>query len=96
MDKRFPERQEKGPTTNSRSQVRDGNFGRLSTDSDVDPKFHVLLADRSESIIAMGRSDDGSDDKIISPRVTKRAVIAIIGRCPKFRRTASNFTSRRR
>lgn len=56
-ERNFAHQQQKGPDANIRSQARDGNDGRLSKGhegSNLQPDVPVLLADGSESVLAMG------------------------------------------
>ena len=87
-DEHFADRPKNGPAANTGS--KQGNCGRIVKHkdhnwTDRNTSCTVQLAERSASLIATGRCDDGADDTIVSPKIAQRAAIEGIGRMSRIK-----------
>lgn len=120
---RAEEKYKTGPARSTRSQTALGSSstadknaeeakkvtGRIQPSSQLlaSPSFQVNVMDGTESMTANGRTDDGSDESIVSSRFAEKAVLNGIGKMTKIDKvslqvalkedeTAQSFTFSRR
>ena len=87
----YEERARTGPSKSTRGELAKKEkedkktVGCLNQPSESESTMPIILSEGDEQLTAYGRTDDGADFTLISPRIAEKAVISGIGRMKKIR-----------